>query len=233
LESPIEALIKPAVAMFVSTDKAKIKAAAAGEAVQGSLLKGGVFQGTEMSDAVVGTFLLILAVAMTVISLLIIVKLMRTMLEARATKYLKRSLEFNPYASMAIGAGTTVMVQSSSITTSAMVPMVAVGLVSLEAVFPLTLGANIGTTVTALLASMGATGDGAALGLQIALCHFLFNILGIAVWFPIPAVRNVPLWMARKLGELVSKNRSVALVYIGVVFFGVPLAVLGLDKLIG
>jgi solute carrier family 34 (sodium-dependent phosphate cotransporter) len=56
----------------------------------------------------------------------------------------------------------TVMVQSSSITTSVMIPLVAAGVVTLEHVFPFTIGANLGTTVTALIAALstGSTGGG-------------------------------------------------------------------------
>lgn len=232
-DSPLKTLIKPVVGLFVSIDKSKIKAAAAGTPVDGSLLKGGMFHGMDLSDSVVGTILLIMGIGMTILALLGIVKIMRSLMEAKATDLIKRSLEFNPYTSMGIGAGATVMVQSSSITTSTMVPMVGVGLVSLEAIFPLTLGANVGTTVTALLASMGATGEHAALGLQIALCHLLFNVVGILIWYPIPLMRDVPLKMARKLGELVSRRRSLALAYIALVFFILPLAILGVDKAIG
>lgn len=51
---------------------------------------------------------------------------------------------------------------------------------------PLTLGANIGTTFTAILASLVSTKTSA---IQIALCHFFFNIFGILIWFPIPQMR--------------------------------------------
>jgi len=51
-----------------------------------------------------------------------------------------------------VGAGLTVVVQSSSVFTSTLVPLVGMGLVSLERVFPLILGSNIGTTITGILA---------------------------------------------------------------------------------
>lgn len=230
--SPLKAVIKPMVKLFISIDKSKIKGASKGEIIEGSLLKGGIFQDIGLSDAAVGAIVLGGSAVLTIIALLGIVKLMKSMMQARAATWVQSALEKNAYASMGVGAAATVVVQSSSITTSTLVPMVGVGLVSLEAIFPLTLGANIGTTITALLASMAGTGDAAVLGLQIALCHLLFNILGILIWFPIPLMRNVPLSMARWIGEQVALRRWVAGLYIAVVFFLVPLSILAIDKYI-
>jgi sodium-dependent phosphate cotransporter len=181
-----------------------------------------------MSDYAVGLIVLFGAGVLIIGSLVIIVKLMKSLMEAKATKVLKNALEANAYGAMVIGAVVTVMVQSSSITTSTLVPLVGVGLISLEALFPLTLGANIGTTVTALIASMAA--DSPA-GLQIALCHLIFNLLGIMIWFPIPFMRRVPLKLARKLGEVVATKRWLAIVYIAVVFFLIPALILTIDRL--
>ena len=68
------------------------------------------------------------------------------------------------------------VVQSSSITTSVLTPLVGLGVIQLEQMFPLTLGANIGTTVTGLLAAMVTDSVEA---LQVALAHLFFNIFGI------------------------------------------------------
>jgi sodium-dependent phosphate cotransporter len=229
-DSPLKAIISPISKAIISVDKSKIKEAAAGVEIDGSLLKGGVFVNSGLSDQIVGITVVIGGGMLTIIALLMIVKLMKSMMEARASQWLTAALEKNAYASMLIGAGATVTVQSSSITTSAMVPMIGVGLVTLEAVFPLTLGANLGTTVTALLASMASTGSSAALGLQIAICHLLFNILGILIWYPLPFMRRVPLSMARRLGDVVSDHRWVAPVYVLVVFFVIPLSLIALTS---
>ena len=227
-DSPLKAIIKPVSKAIISVDKSKIKEAAAGVEIEGSLLKGGMFANSGLSDQAVGITVAIGGAVITVISLLLIVKLMKSMMEARASLWLKGALEKNAYTSILIGAGATVTVQSSSITTSALVPLVGVGLVTLEAVFPLTLGANIGTTVTALLASMASTGSSALLGLQIALCHLIFNILGILIWFPLKPMRSVPLGLARKMGSLVSQHRWVAPLYVLVAFFLIPLGLIAL-----
>merc|ERR1719409_1756361 len=97
--------------------------------------------------------------------------------EVAIMRYTRKILGLNPYLSIFFGMVMTICVQSSSITTSALVPLVALEIVSVEDMLPLTLGANIGTTCTAFLASI-VTEKKAAI--QIALCHLFFNLLGIA-----------------------------------------------------
>ena len=121
---------------------------------------------------------------------------------------------------MLFGIVLTIMVQSSSITTSMIVPLIGAGILTLEQVFPFTLGANIGTTVTAMLASL-ATGNVAAV--TVAFAHLFFNITGIAIVYPIAQIRQIPLKMARGLAELTSRSRVYAFIYVGCVFYIIPL----------
>lgn len=150
------------------------------------------------------------------------------MLLGVSTRVLHKATNINPYLAILFGAGITILVQSSSITTSAFTPLVGMGVIHIEQMYPITLGANIGTTVTALLASLVSDN---VKSLQVALCHLFFNITGIIIWFPIPACRRVPMNMAIALGKATRYWRFFPLVYILVVFFGVPLALLGLSTL--
>lgn len=227
-ESPLQAVLQPAARALVHIDKALIQRAALGQPVEGSLVDGGLLAATGLGDRALGGLLLALAATLLVMALMGIVRTLKALVESRAAEWLRRALGRSAVVSMGIGAGATVAVQSSSITTSTLVPMVGVGLVTLEAMYPLTLGANVGTTVTALLASMGAEGPGAVLGLQIALCHLLFNLLGIALLYPLPALRPVPLRMARALAARVARRPRLGLAYVGGVFFALPLAALAL-----
>merc|ERR1711972_837099 len=107
------------------------------------------------------------------------------------------STKLNDYLAMAIGVALTVVVQSSSVVTSALTPLCGLGVLPLDKMLPMTLGANIGTTCTALIASLVSLKFGAV---QIALCHLLFNITGILIWFPVPFMRQIPIAGARLLG---------------------------------
>jgi sodium-dependent phosphate cotransporter len=110
----------------------------------------------------------------------------------------------------------TVLVQSSSITTSIAVPLIGAGILTLEQVFPYTLGANIGTTITAMLASL-ATGNIGAV--TVAFAHLMFNVFGVIIVYPL---KKIPLFLARSLADLATKNRLIPVGYILLVFFIIP-----------
>jgi sodium-dependent phosphate cotransporter len=145
-----------------------------------------------------------------------------------STRIVYKATDVNGYIAIAIGAAITMLVQSSSITTSTLTPLVGMGVLRLEQMYPLTLGANIGTTGTALLAAM--VSDGTA-PLQVALAHLFFNITGILIFYPIPFMRRLPLYAARKLGKATRVWRGFPLLYIGVMFILVPLIFLGISAL--
>merc|ERR1719331_1250342 len=96
------------------------------------------------------------------------------------------------YLAMVTGLLVTICVQSSSITTSALTPLVGVGVISIERMFPTVLGANIGTCITGLLAALAADGSKLYLTLQVAFAHLLFNITGIVLWYVIWPLRPLP-----------------------------------------
>ena len=111
------------------------------------------------------------------------------------------------YLAIAMGAVLTFIVQSSSVFTTTLTPLVGVGLISVERVYPLTLGSNLGTTTTAMIASLAAEGsDRLRNSLQIALCHFFFNFTGILLFYPIPFMRW-PLVLCKILGRTTAQYR--------------------------
>jgi sodium-dependent phosphate cotransporter len=173
-----------------------------------------------------GTLTLIAGVLFLFLALKFLVDLLKELVSSRAERILDRTLFRSAVAAIGAGVLITVMVQSSSITTSVMVPLVGAGVVSLEQLFPFTIGANLGTTMTALMASL-ATGSPAAV--SVALSHLLFNGMGAVIIYPLPWLRAVPLALARGLGALGSRNRPAAIAYVLVVFFGLPILLLFLS----
>jgi solute carrier family 34 (sodium-dependent phosphate cotransporter) len=119
--------------------------------------------------------------------------------------------------------------QSSSVFTSTLNPLVGLGLIEIDRVFPLVLGSNIGTTVTGILASFSVSSQSFPVALQIALCHTLFNVTGIVIWYPIPFVRKIPLLLAKRLGNASAKYRWFAIVYLVNFYFLVPIVVFALS----
>jgi len=181
-------------------------------------------EGLGWSDPLVGAAALVAAVGGIFLALAVLPRLMREMFLARAEGAFYDVLTRGGIVGMVIGMFITVLVQSSSITTSLLVPMIGAGIIPLAAGFPITLGANVGTTVTALLASTAGT-HGAV---TIALVHLLFNVTGIAIIYPVKAIRMIPIRLAEGLAALSLRSRLVPLLYVLVLFFLLPgLAVLG------
>ena len=182
---------------------------------------------SERGQAVV---VIILSALLIFTALALLVKVMRSIMQTRVEGFVTGALGSSVLLSMLVGVVVTVMVQSSSITTSLLVPLAGAGLLTLRQAFPITLGANIGTTVTALLASLAVSGPNAAAGVEIGLVHLLFNLVGTLLIYPVPAIRNIPLKMARGLADRAVRSRKLALAYVAGLFYGVPALLIILDK---
>ncbi|MDN6680165.1 MAG: Na/Pi cotransporter family protein, partial [Yaniella sp.] len=102
----------------------------------------------------------------------------------------------NPVVGLVIGILATVLTQSSSTTTSIVVGLVAGGL-PLETAIPILLGANVGTTMTSTLVSLGAAGDRNQFrrAFSAASVHDMYNLLSVAIFFPLE-------WMFGILGRV-------------------------------
>ncbi len=119
-----------------------------------------------------------------------------------------------------VGIGVTVAVQSSSITTSILVPLVAAGVLTLPSAYPITLGANVGTTITALIASLAVLRPE---GLTIALVHLLFNVVALALIYPVRQVRVIPVRLAEALADVATRRHQVVFAYAVTLFLVLPL----------
>lgn len=181
------------------------------------------------SKAVQAAVLVAIAAVLIFVSLILLVRLMRTLLQARVEVGIVSVFGQSGIVAIVIGAIVTVMVQSSSITTSLLVPLAGAGIITLEQAFPITIGANIGTTVTALLAALAVSGPNAEAGITIAVVHLLFNLTGAAMIYGIPPVRRLPLAAARALANVATRSRALAIAYVAGMFYVVPAIVAAID----
>ncbi|MDF4766907.1 Na/Pi symporter, partial [Vibrio parahaemolyticus] len=128
-------------------------------------------------DTVGGVMLIALCIATIFVAITVMGKLMKSLMVGRAREILKNAIGRGPIHGIVSGSIVTVLVQSSSTTTSLMVPLVGTGVLKVRDIYPFTLGANIGTCITALLAATAVSGEFAVFALQIALVHLVFNIM--------------------------------------------------------
>ncbi|XP_036620959.1 sodium-dependent phosphate transport protein 2B-like [Trichosurus vulpecula] len=195
------------------------------------------FVDVRLSDLGIGLILLALSLLVLCTCLVLIVKILNSGLKGQVASVIKKTINTDfpfPFAWLAgylailVGAVITFLVQSSSVFTSTITPLVGIGVISLERAYPLTLGSNIGTTTTAILAALASPGNTLQNSLQIALCHFFFNISGVILWYPLPFMR-LPIRLARGLGNITATYRWFAVFYLILSFFLLPLSVFGLS----
>lgn len=196
-----------------------------------------LFHDKGLSDYAVGGILLVFSLLLLCGSLVLMVKILNSALRGKVLKAVRKTVNaelpgyasyFTGYVAMVIGAIMTMLVQSSSVFTSVLTPLVGIGVVKIERMYPLTLGSNIGTTTTGILAAMAASSDQLKPALQIAFCHLFFNLSGILLFYPIPHMR-FPIRLATMMGNITSKYRWFAIVYVILMFFAIPLSVFALS----
>lgn len=197
-----------------------------------------LFNIESFSDRAIGFFLFLVSLAILSACLIFLVKILHSLLQGAVADLAKKTINadipyfpwLTGYLAILMGAVLTFVVQSSSVFTSTLTPLVGCGLISVDRMYPLTLGSNIGTTTTAMLAAMAAEPQMLKSSIQIALVHLFFNLHGILFFYPVPWMRW-PLVMCKILGKTTANYRWFAIVYLLLMFFVLPAMVLSLSLL--
>ncbi|MHC4844661.1 MAG: Na/Pi symporter [Planctomycetota bacterium] len=182
-----------------------------------------IIEGTGLEGMILELLVLAFAIALIFFCLVRITKTMRSLLVERIESSINRMLSRSGVIGILVGAVLTVAVQSSSITTSMLVPLAGAGILSLRNAYPIVLGCNLGTTGTALLASLAAAGEPAgAAALAIAFVHLFFNLSGTFLFYAVPGVRDIPAVLAIRLADMATNNKLWLLAYGVILFVLVP-----------
>ncbi len=113
----------------------------------------------------------------------------------------------NPMWAILLAAVFTALVQSSSATTGLVITLAGQGFISLDAGIALIFGANIGTCITAVLASIGKSRE----AVRAAVVHVVFNVAGVAIWFAfIPHLAVFVSWLSPTSPDLTGVARLAA-----------------------
>ncbi|KAF3828372.1 hypothetical protein GH733_005069 [Mirounga leonina] len=224
----LKIITEPFTKLIIQLDKSVITSIATGNHI---------FVDTGLPDLAVGLILLAGSLVLLCTCLILLVKMLNSLLKGQVAKVIQKVINTDfpapftwatGYFAMVVGAGMTFVVQSSSVFTSAITPLIGLGVISIERAYPLTLGSNIGTTTTAVLAALASPRDKLSSSFQIALCHFFFNISGILLWYPVPCTR-LPIRMAKALGKRTAKYRWFAVLYLLLCFLLLPSLVFGVS----
>ena len=180
----------------------------------------GLFDGLPASIG--GSITIVLGIILIIFSVIYLGKLLRDVMTGKAKHIVENAIGRNKATGIASGTVITILVQSSSTTTSLVVPLAGAGVLTTKQVFPFTMGANIGTCITALLAATSISGPTQEFALQIALVHLLYNVSGVLVFSLVPWLRDLPIHSAKWLGDRTEHNRGWAFGYIFSLFFVLP-----------
>ena len=172
----------------------------------------------------IGWLNIVISLILLFLSLNLMVRVLKTLVLKKVEVFFDTYIFKTALRSLLLGLGLTVLVQSSSITTSLVIPLAGAGLLTLKQIFPYTLGANVGTTITAFLAALAI---GRPEAVTIALAHVFFNLFGICVIWPI---RRIPLYFARWFSHLAQRNRMIPILFVVIVFFILPLSLIFLTR---
>lgn len=170
-----------------------------------------------------GIILSIGGIALIMVVIGFIGNMLGTLLVGRAQEFLHAALGKGTLSGVLSGAVITTAVQSSSTTTSLTVPLAASGKFHMRDLFPFVVGANIGTTVTGLIAAFSAPPEVAEVAMQTALVHTLFNTFAAIIIMSLPFLRELPPKGAEWLAGLADKNKVYIFIWVGSVFFALPL----------
>ena len=176
-----------------------------------------------LPGAMAGLAMVVIGLVLIFVAITYTGKLLKVLMGGKAKEVLHSAIGRGPVAGIASGALVTTFVQSSSTTTSLMVPLAGSGTFSLRQIYPFMLGANIGTTVTALLAATAVGGAVASSALQIALVHLMFNVFAVVVIFGLPFLRELPLQGAEWLADIAAEKKIFAAIWMLGVFNVLPL----------
>jgi sodium-dependent phosphate cotransporter len=226
-KSPVDAVVNPLTSALLVVDKKTIYKVATGAATCSgkSLVSKGAFKGSSMSDGSIGGICLLIGFILLIVSLIGLVRMLAKVFLGPTKKIVAKLLNYNGYINIIVGTLITFAVHSSTVVTSTLTPMAGLGVITLEQVYPLVIGANLGTTGTALLASLVV---GKADGVAIALVHFWFNFFGIFMFYPIPITRKPILSWARKLAFFSAAWPFSAIIFLIILFLVAPGILLGL-----
>jgi len=181
-----------------------------------------------VSNTALNIIFFIIALMLLFMSLYNITKVMKSLVMRKADMIFDKVIRKNAIIAMCMGALFTAVVRSSSITTSLLVPLIAAGILQLEHAFPIVLGANVGTTITAMLAAL--TGNIA--GITIAFVHLVFNLTGIIIVYPLKQLRRIPIVLARFTAEVCTIHRVYAIIYVLGLFYALPISLIFLSKIL-
>lgn len=176
-----------------------------------------------LGDVWGGVILSVAGIALILVSISFIGNMLSSLLVGRAQEMLHAALGRGVLTGVLSGALITTLVQSSSTTTALTVPLAGSGKFEVRELLPFVVGANIGTTVTGLIAAFSVSGVEAEAAMTGALVHTMFNTFAALLILGVPFLRKLPPAGSDWLAGMAEKNKIYVFIWVGGVFFVLPI----------
>lgn len=170
--------------------------------------------------------MMLLALVILFVSIKLLTSVIQKSIIGDSKNKLQRFIFEKPWKSFGWGVAITSAIQSSSVTTSLVVPLVATHKLKLRNVFPFIIGANLGTTITALIAASFSS----KIALSIALTHLIVNLVGAVLFMSITRLRGLLIGFTKRFSMVLSNRRALGLVYILLTFFLIPFLLITIHR---
>jgi sodium-dependent phosphate cotransporter len=178
----------------------------------------------DLLEAISPVFAFMAGLILIFSSILLFRRIISQLLKAKSPEAFSRFFFKSRLKSFIWGIITTAAIRSSTITTSVVVPIVSKRITTLKRASPFILGANLGTTITAFFAA--SLNQSSANVMSIAMAHFLFNLIGVVIFFPFASVEKVILFSAKSFAKVSADQKFVLLAFILVTFFFFPFLII-------
>lgn len=189
---------------------------------------------TIIADPVIGAVLCIaLGSVMIFGAVRMITAQLRILMAAATRTLLERSSGASDAIGFLTGVSGTMSLQASTVTISSLIPFAAAGSLRLREILSITLGANVGTTLTSLLVALTLPGSMGGFALQAAMVHVLFNVSGTLLVLLIPPFRNLIITLAQQVSQLAGRSYTTAFAALLTSYILLPTGVIALSSLLG
>ncbi|WP_068081114.1 Na/Pi symporter [Polycladidibacter stylochi] len=169
-----------------------------------------------------GVGVLIAGLVILIVSIHFLNQLLRLLLAGTIKHRVQAQAEKRPSVSFFAGLIATVTLQSSSTVTSLLVPFAGTRILNTQQIYPITVGANVGTCITALLAAFVVTGHQNE-AFILAFVHLFYNLAGAILFVCTPVFKRMPIALAQGIGAFASRSVVHVFTYITLCFFILPL----------
>lgn len=174
-----------------------------------------------LAGIITGTLLILICVR-------ILARQLTVLTAATTRSLLERSSGASDALGLLSGALITMVIQASSVTVSSLLPFASTRSLRLREILTITLGANVGTTLTALLTALAVPGPFGHVAIQAALVHVIFNLFSALLVLIVPPLRDLLLRLSEFSGRLATRGYLLVASLMGVFYFGMPMLIIAL-----